>query len=104
METENNDPRPVGAETEKREPEESNQAVCSLLCALINLGDTESKSGLFRISLDYDNCHDGARILNGDGEVIAECYDNPPPQISEEKTVEWQFIQAIQRAKHKAEN
>lgn len=72
-----------------------------LLKKLIALGDDESNTGLFRVSLDYDNYHDGARVLNGNGEVIGECYDPPPPEIPEEAMVEWQFHRAIEAAEAK---
>jgi len=73
-----------------------------LLKKLISLTDSESpKQGKFRVTLDYDNTHDGARVLNGDGDVLAECYKLPnmePPECGE-----WQFIQAIKTACSNAE-
>ena len=58
---------------------------------LIKLTDNESDEGNWRITLDYDNYQDGARVLNGDGVVIAECYDI-------DKSPDEQFIAAIDLA------
>lgn len=41
--------------------------------ALAKLTDIEGKTG-FRLTLDYDNCHDGARVLNADDAILGQCY------------------------------
>ena len=68
-----------------------------LLKKLIALGDKESSSGKFRVILDYDNYHDGARILDGDGNILGECYALFPG-MPEDEVVECQFLEAIRRA------
>lgn len=70
----------------------------SLIKKLIELTEDESpRRGNWRVTLDYDNYHDGARVLDGDGKVIAECYDSPP-NLQPPESAEWQFLKAIQRA------
>jgi hypothetical protein len=58
--------------------------------ALAELTDAEGKYG-FRIVLEYDNTHDGARVLNADGKVIGECYDGRMKPNA-------QFVRAIKAA------
>jgi|GEM_PF-3476139 len=41
----------------------------------------------WRVVFDYDNIHDGARILDGDGHSMAECYEKGEPDD--------QFVRAI---------
>ena len=60
-----------------------------LLRGLVRLSDKEGCDG-FRVVLDYDNTHDGARVLDADGRVLGECYDDKEPDE--------QFIEAIRRA------
>lgn len=60
------------------------------LMALAKLTDNEGNDG-FRIVLEYDNTHDGARVLNADGAAIGECYDM-------RKGPDRQFLAAIRKA------
>lgn len=83
---------PYGDDLTNNMSNENNMVICSLLKELIALGDREDSQGRFRVTLDYDNYHDGARVLDGDGNVIGECYDHG------EEGVERQFIEAITRA------
>lgn len=80
---------------------DSQRKKIDLLGGLISLV-RESASGHWRVSLDYDNYHDGARVLDGDGKVLANCYESPPDEISGqwdgEEISAWQFEQAISRA------
>ena len=62
-----------------------------LLHGLIQLTDQESKNGNWRVTLDYENCGDVARVLDGDGNVIGECGDL-------DKDPNEQFMSAIQQA------
>lgn len=48
----------------------------SLLLGLIALGNREDGDGNWRVILDYDNYQDGARVLDGDGNVLGECYEH----------------------------
>lgn len=80
-----------------------NTPLSHLLLGLLKLSSHESpKLGNFRVSLDYDNYQDGARVLNGDGDTIAECYDIPPcdqlDAIDGEDSARWQMLRAIRRA------
>ena len=61
------------------------------LNGLLNLTDNESSEGYWRVTLDYGNYHDGARVLDGDGNVIGRCYD-------QEKEPNEQFLEAIDMA------
>lgn len=61
-----------------------------LMRGLVRLSDKEGRDG-FRVVLDYDNTHDGARVLDADGCVLGECYD-------QSKAPDAQFIEAIRRA------
>jgi hypothetical protein len=47
----------------------------SLLIGLLQLTDREDSKGNWRVIIDYDNYQDGARILDGDGNILGECYD-----------------------------
>lgn len=47
----------------------------SLLIGLLQLTDREDSKGHWRVIIDYDNYQDGARILDGDGNILGECYD-----------------------------
>lgn len=47
-----------------------------LLVALCSLTDKESKKGKWRVTIDYDNYQDGGRVLDGDGKVLGECYED----------------------------
>lgn len=63
----------------------------------------ESASNGWRLVLEYDNYQDGARLLDGDGNLLGECYDSPPGLSEEnpmagEKIADWQFLQAIKKA------
>jgi len=49
---------------------ESNRVLTILLESI-----KEDSKGRWRLILDYDNYHDGARILDGDENILAECYD-----------------------------
>lgn len=42
---------------------------------LLNQTDKESKEGLWRIVLDYDNYQDGARLFDADMKLLSDCYD-----------------------------
>lgn len=61
------------------------------LKSLIELTNNEGDKGEWSVTLDYDNYHDGARVLNANGRVIAECYEVG-------KTPEEQFGLAIDAA------
>lgn len=47
----------------------------SLLIGLLQLTDREDSKGNWRVIIEYDNYQDGARILDGDGNILGECYD-----------------------------
>lgn len=87
-------------------PEPDEPWACLLLRCLIGLVQ-ECHSGNWRVSLDYNNYQDGARVLDGDGNVLAECYDSPPDDLSQfwdgVKISEWQFLKAIEKAVVEAE-
>lgn len=86
-------------------PPESPVAVpCSLLLGLIRMTHNESSKGDWRVSLDYDNYHDGACVLDGDGNVIGECYELPPEEMDPDQGVAWQFARAIETAIQNSEN
>jgi len=70
--------------------------ICDLLKGLILLGNNEDSRGKFQVTLDYDNYQDGARVLDGDGKVLGECYDDLGGE--EQEAVERQFVSAIQSA------
>jgi hypothetical protein len=42
---------------------------------LLNMTDNEAEDGSFKVTLDYNNYQDGARIINGNGKIVADCYD-----------------------------
>jgi hypothetical protein len=42
---------------------------------LMKISNVESSEGFWRVTLDYDNYQDGARIADGDKKIISECYD-----------------------------
>lgn len=50
----------------------------------------EDSNGRWRVILEWDNYHDGAQILDGDGNLLAECYDF-------DKTVDERLIAAIEK-------
>jgi len=81
-----------------RKGDDSPPSPCSLLRGLIALTDQEDKKGGWRVTLDYDNYQDGARVLNGDGKVIGECYAHNEKIECPELQVEWQFVEAIRKA------
>lgn len=70
---------------------------------LIALGAPE-RDGKFRVILDYDNYHDGARVLDGAGNVLAECYDTFSGLLDEdpEALTQAQFARAIEKAAQKS--
>ncbi len=76
---------------------------CSLFLGLIGLVQ-ESTGGDWRCSLDYDNYQDGARVMDGDGNVIGECYELWPEEMGVDEGVAWQFSRAIERALHSPAN
>ena len=45
------------------------------MTGLLNLTDNESSEGTWRVTLDWENSQDTARVLDGDGNVIGECFD-----------------------------
>ncbi len=61
-----------------------NRPLGPVLMGLIRLSDNESKKGKFQVTLDYDNYQDGGRVLNGDGKVIGECYEDRAGNTDEE--------------------
>jgi chromosome segregation ATPase len=71
--------------------EEKTEKLQATLNGLLNLTDNESSEGYWRVTLDYDNYHDGARVLNGDGIIIGACYD-------QDKETNEQFQEAIDMA------
>ena len=75
-----------------------------ILNGLLNLFREENYSGDFRLILDYDNYQDGARIFDGDGNLLGECYtlfDDPPEASDAEYSIGLQFKAAIQQAMQK---
>lgn len=42
---------------------------------LMVIANMESETGEFKVTLDYDNYQDGARIFDGCGDKIGECYE-----------------------------
>lgn len=78
-------------------------AAGSLLHGLVGLV-RESVEGHWRVTLDYNNYHDGARVLDGDGKVIGECYEAWPAEMGVDDGVTWQFCRAIEQALSNAEN
>ena len=65
--------------------------------SLVRLTNIEDSKGRFRVILDYDNYQDGARVLDGDGNVLGECYDLFD-EIEDEDHPDMQFLVAIDRA------
>jgi hypothetical protein len=63
-----------------------------LLKGLIALTDYEGKNGGWRVTLDYDNYQDVARVLDADGNVLGACGD------IEEMEPDIQFERAIREA------
>lgn len=61
------------------------------LFSLFDLTNTESGNGTWKVTLEYDNYHDGARVLDGDGNLLAECYDL-------DKEPNEQFLSAVDMA------
>jgi predicted RNase H-like nuclease (RuvC/YqgF family) len=61
------------------------------LDGLLNLTDIESSEGAWKVSLEYDNSGDRAMVLDGDGNIIGECFDI-------EKSPNEQFLEAIDMA------
>lgn len=74
----------------------------TLLVGLLNLTDRESSNGSFRVTLDYDNKQDGARVLDGDGNILGSCYDLNPwgGAVMPEAVPNLQFLEAIREAIH----
>lgn len=70
----------------------------SLLYGLIELGDREDSKGNFRVTLDYENTSDVARVLDGDGNILGECGDLFDDEDDPQETVRRQFLQAIGNA------
>jgi hypothetical protein len=97
MQTENDTTKPEDS-PQQEAGEGCSVATCSLLLGLIALGDRESSNGKFRVTLDYDNYQDGARVLDGDGNVMGECYDMFLPTPDDENGTVRQFTTAIHRA------
>jgi hypothetical protein len=67
-----------------------------LLVGFVQLTNREAKDG--GVTLDYDNYHDGARVRDGDGKVIAECYDSMGEDDIETDCGDRQCIEAMRRA------
>lgn len=72
----------------------------SLLHGLIELGGREDSEGRFRVTLEYDNYHDGAIVLDGDGNRLGECYghNDAIPDDDNDSQVQWQYCEAITAA------
>lgn len=51
----------------------------------------------WRVTLLYDNTHDGAQVVDADGNVIAECYDELEG-CDEETLPDMQCVEAMRRA------
>lgn len=71
------------------------QQLRQLLTGFVRLTNNEGKAG-WRVTLDYDNYHDGARVIDADGKVIAECYDSMSDDG--EECGDRQCIEAMRRA------
>lgn len=71
------------------------ESLRKLLVGFVRLTNNEGKDGL-RVTLDYDNYHDGARVIDADGKVIAECYDSMSDDG--EECGDRQCIEAMRRA------
>lgn len=67
----------------------------NLLTGFVRLTNNEGKDG-WRVTLEYDNYHDGARVIDADGKVIAECYDSMSDDG--EECGDRQCIEAMRRA------
>ena len=53
---------------------EDKERLAAAFLGLLKLQNEENSEGKFKITLEYNNYHDGAVIINGDGENIGECF------------------------------
>lgn len=70
-----------------------------LLTGFVQLTDNEAKDGGWRVTLEYDNHQDGALVRDGDGNIIAECYDDMG-EDGDGDGADRQCIEAMRRAAH----
>lgn len=57
---------------------------------LLNLTENESSEGAWKVTLEYDNSGDRAMVIDGDGNIIGECFADKEPNE--------QFLEAIDMA------
>lgn len=86
--------RMQGIPQEIKNPEPMNAR--RLLDGLIAFGNKEDSQGRWRVTLDWDNYHDIARVLDGDGNILGECFEDQGGE--EEEQVRRMFLKAIGNA------